>query len=360
VWFVLYLTMIALRERIAFGGDHDGAIRVLRFAVSLVPVWIFWSITPALLVRGGGRGRMYLPLAGLAGVVIDGTSSRSRRGCCSRRCCGAGTRSARSRSDGAADLVRRNWYWMGRDGMCRCGDVGAHRPVQDGHRVTDRRSCELAANASLLADNAGDGTRRGIRSRRADAHPGHAGTSNFCHVLRARRPRCPVKLLPLPQHASGESRCARSTTCHWTKRHGKVWSQGPLWFMSNAQIATMAVGTFSVTGGGNLIWSLLAIIGGVLFGTFFMAFHSAQGPQLGLPQMIQSRPQFGYVGALLVWAFAYLQYAGFNIFNTILGRRRPARDRSWPEPRCGSSLPPSWPRSWRSSATTSSTVWSGG
>ena len=102
------------------------------------------------------------------------------------------------------------------------------------------------------------------------------------------------------------------------ERHGKVWSQGPLWFMSNAQIATMAVGTFSVTGGGNLIWSLLAIIGGVLFGTFFMAFHSAQGPQLGLPQMIQSRPQFGYVGALLVWAFAYLQYAGFNIFNTIL------------------------------------------
>ena len=49
-----------------------------------------------------------------------------------------------------------------------------------------------------------------------------------------------------------------------------------------------------------------------------MAFHSAQGPQLGLPQMIQSRPQFGYVGALLVWLFAYLQYAGFNVFNSIL------------------------------------------
>jgi NCS1 nucleoside transporter family len=102
------------------------------------------------------------------------------------------------------------------------------------------------------------------------------------------------------------------------ERHGKVWSQGPLWFMSNAQIATLAVGTFSITGGGNLLWSLIAIIGGALFGTFFMAFHSAQGPQLGLPQMIQSRPQFGYMGALLVWAFAYLQYAGFNIFNTIL------------------------------------------
>src|SRR3954470_10037388 len=102
------------------------------------------------------------------------------------------------------------------------------------------------------------------------------------------------------------------------ERHGKVWSQGPLWFMSNAQIATLAVGTFSAAGGGNLFWSLIAIIGGALLGTFFMAFHAAQGPQLGLPQMIQSRPQFGYVGALLVWAFAYLQYAGFNIFNTIL------------------------------------------
>jgi NCS1 family nucleobase:cation symporter-1 len=102
------------------------------------------------------------------------------------------------------------------------------------------------------------------------------------------------------------------------QRHGKLWHLGPLWFMGNAQIATLAVGVVGVTAGGNLIWSLIAIAAGVLFGTFFMAFHSAQGPQLGLPQMIQSRPQFGSVGALLVWLFAYLQYAGFNVFNTIL------------------------------------------
>jgi purine-cytosine permease-like protein len=56
-----------------------------------------------------------------------------------------------------------------------------------------------------------------------------------------------------------------------------------------------------------------------------MAFHSAQGPQLGLPQMIQSRPQFGYVGALLVWLFAYVQYAGFNVFNTILAGQAMSR-----------------------------------
>lgn len=111
------------------------------------------------------------------------------------------------------------------------------------------------------------------------------------------------------------------------ERHGKLWHLGPLWFMSNAQIATLAVGLISITQGGSLFWSVVAIVLGVLVGTLFMAFHSAQGPQLGLPQMIQSRPQFGYVGALLVWLFAYLQYAGFNVFNTILAAdaiQRPA------------------------------------
>ena len=103
------------------------------------------------------------------------------------------------------------------------------------------------------------------------------------------------------------------------ERHGKLWHLGPLWFMSNAQIATLAVGLISITSGGSLLWSIVAIVAGTLIGTLFMAFHSAQGPQLGLPQMIQSRPQFGYLGALLVWLFAYVQYAGFNVFNSILG-----------------------------------------
>jgi NCS1 family nucleobase:cation symporter-1 len=102
------------------------------------------------------------------------------------------------------------------------------------------------------------------------------------------------------------------------ERHGKLWHLGPLWFMSNAQIATLAVGLISITEGGTLLWSIIAIAAGILLGTLFMAFHSAQGPQLGLPQMIQSRPQFGYLGALLVWLFAYVQYAGFNVFNSVL------------------------------------------
>ena len=71
-WFVLYLIAVGLREAIALAGDPTGAVRVPLFVAALIPVWIFWSLTPFLLVRDGGRGPKYLALAGLAGVVIDG------------------------------------------------------------------------------------------------------------------------------------------------------------------------------------------------------------------------------------------------------------------------------------------------
>lgn len=72
LWFALYLLMLILRERIAYATDAVGAQQVLLFAVSLVPVWAFWSLTPVVLVRDGGHGMRYLARAGLAGVVIDG------------------------------------------------------------------------------------------------------------------------------------------------------------------------------------------------------------------------------------------------------------------------------------------------
>jgi purine-cytosine permease-like protein len=50
-----------------------------------------------------------------------------------------------------------------------------------------------------------------------------------------------------------------------------------------------------------------------------MAFHSAQGPQLGLPQLVQSRAQFGYIGAALtVWIFALANYIAYNTSDAIL------------------------------------------
>src|ERR1700729_2094947 len=99
------------------------------------------------------------------------------------------------------------------------------------------------------------------------------------------------------------------------ERHGKVWHLWPVWFSGDAHLATVATGVVGVALGGNLLWMSIAVILGAALGTFFMAFHSTQGPQLGLPQMIQSRPQFGYVGALLVWGVALIAYIGYNAFN---------------------------------------------
>ena len=102
------------------------------------------------------------------------------------------------------------------------------------------------------------------------------------------------------------------------ERHGKVWHLWPIWFTGDAHLATLATGVLGIAGGLDFFWSAVAIVGGGLLGTFFMAAHSTQGPELGLPQMIQSRPQFGYFGTLLVSFVALVAYVGYNAFNQSL------------------------------------------
>ena len=72
VWFVLYLGAMTARERIGYAGQHEAGVRAALMVAALIPMWIFWSVTPMLLVRGGTRGWKYHLLAGLAGAVING------------------------------------------------------------------------------------------------------------------------------------------------------------------------------------------------------------------------------------------------------------------------------------------------
>ncbi|HET7521084.1 MAG TPA: cytosine permease [Candidatus Limnocylindria bacterium] len=104
-----------------------------------------------------------------------------------------------------------------------------------------------------------------------------------------------------------------------SERHGKVTDQFTLWFLGNANLSTLAVGLIAMTLGLPLLWVLVAIVLGEVFGTFFMAFHSVQGPRMGIPQLLQSRPQFGYLGALIPQFIGLFLYVGFNVFNTIIG-----------------------------------------
>lgn len=103
-----------------------------------------------------------------------------------------------------------------------------------------------------------------------------------------------------------------------SERHGKVWHQGPFWFTGNFVFLTMMVGFVGPTMGLSVLWSVLAIAIGAGFGTVFMALHANQGPKMGLPQMIQSRAQFGSRGAIVPFAATIFVYIGFIVFGIIM------------------------------------------
>src|SRR3954453_3224384 len=72
VWFVIYLVTLLVRELILISISHQSAWQVGLYLVALVPDWLFWTLTPVLLVREGAHGKRFLVEAGLAGMVIDG------------------------------------------------------------------------------------------------------------------------------------------------------------------------------------------------------------------------------------------------------------------------------------------------
>lgn len=102
------------------------------------------------------------------------------------------------------------------------------------------------------------------------------------------------------------------------ERRGKVWHQAPFWFTGNFVLATMVTGFIGPAAGLAVGWSVLAAVLGASFGTLFMCFHANQGPTMGLPQMIQSRAQFGTRGAIVPFIAVVFVYIGFNVFDVIL------------------------------------------
>src|ERR1700755_2028501 len=103
-----------------------------------------------------------------------------------------------------------------------------------------------------------------------------------------------------------------------TERHGKTWQQTMLWFLGNFQYFTIPIGFVGPALGLSLGWSILAGVLGIWVGTVFMAFHAAQGPTLGLPQMIQSRAQFGYRGVVVPLFATLFTYLAFNVADQVL------------------------------------------
>jgi NCS1 family nucleobase:cation symporter-1 len=104
------------------------------------------------------------------------------------------------------------------------------------------------------------------------------------------------------------------------QRHGSAADLFTVWFGSNLMLLTIVTGGLAVTifalpfG-----WAVAALVVGNLVGAVFMALHAAQGPTLGVPQMIQTRGQFGSIGSLLVVGIVIVMYVGFLASNLVLG-----------------------------------------
>ncbi|PIJ50417.1 cytosine permease [Erwinia sp. OLTSP20] len=105
-----------------------------------------------------------------------------------------------------------------------------------------------------------------------------------------------------------------------SERHGKPRDLFTIWFGSNIMLLTVITGSLAVSVFHlSFFWATVGVLIGNLAGGLFMALHSAQGPQLGVPQMVQTRGQFGSYGSVLVVALVVIMYIGFFASNLVLG-----------------------------------------
>jgi len=104
------------------------------------------------------------------------------------------------------------------------------------------------------------------------------------------------------------------------QRHGTARDLFTVWFGANLMLLTVVTGGLAVTVFGlPFFWAVLALAAGNLVGGIFMALHAAQGPTLGVPQMVQTRGQFGAYGSLLVVGIVIVMYVGFLASNLVVG-----------------------------------------
>lgn len=114
-----------------------------------------------------------------------------------------------------------------------------------------------------------------------------------------------------------------------SERYGKARNLFSLWFAINMNILTIATGAIAIALGLPLLWAVVAAIIGHGIGTVFMALHSAEGPLLGIPQMIQSRAQFGYFGSVIPLILVVVMYIGYFAVAGVLTGNAVARWFGW-------------------------------
>lgn len=104
------------------------------------------------------------------------------------------------------------------------------------------------------------------------------------------------------------------------QRHGRARDLFTIWFGSNLSLLTVSTGMLGTAVYGLSVWpAIAALMLGNVLGAIVMALHAAQGPQMGVPQMLQTRAQFGSYGSLLVVILVIVMYIGFFASSMTLG-----------------------------------------
>src|ERR1700739_4937589 len=115
-----------------------------------------------------------------------------------------------------------------------------------------------------------------------------------------------------------------------SERHGKTRTLFGTWTSPNLEFATVFVGVIAVSFFGQSFWdAVLAIVLGTGLGALAQGFLASRGPEFGVPQMVQSRISFGWLGNILpaglnsvtagIGWFAVNSVSGALALNALLG-----------------------------------------
>jgi nucleobase:cation symporter-1, NCS1 family len=103
------------------------------------------------------------------------------------------------------------------------------------------------------------------------------------------------------------------------ERCGDVRDLFTFWFGPNITVLAVVNGALATAVYGLPFWlAAVGLVIGNLIGGAVLALHSVQGAQLGLPQLVQTRAQFGSSGAIGVAACVAVISVGFLAVNLVL------------------------------------------
>jgi NCS1 family nucleobase:cation symporter-1 len=103
------------------------------------------------------------------------------------------------------------------------------------------------------------------------------------------------------------------------ERYGDVRDLFTFWFGPNITLLAVVNGALATAVYGLPFWlAALGLVLGNLIGGAVLALHSVQGARLGVPQLVQTRAQFGSSGAIGVAACVAVISVGFLAVNLVL------------------------------------------